>query len=91
MTSALKIIIAREYLERVKRKSFIISTILMPILMLGMMVAPTLIAIMSGPEERVIAVIDDSGVIAPTLQNEEDITFKPFGGDMAAAKAERGE
>lgn len=88
MTSALKIIIAREYLERVKRKSFIISTILMPILMLGMMVAPTLIAIMSGPEERVIAVIDDSGVIAPTLQNEEDITFKPFGGDMAAAKAD---
>ncbi|MDO4320461.1 MAG: ABC transporter permease [Bacteroidales bacterium] len=87
MTSALKIIIAREYLERVKRKSFIISTILMPILMLGMMVAPTLIAIMSGPEERVIAVIDDSGVIAPTLQNEGEITFRQFGGDMASAKA----
>ena len=87
MTSALKIIIAREYLERVKRKSFIISTILMPILMLGMMVAPTLIAIMSGPEERVIAVIDDSGVIAPTLQNEGEITFRSFSGDMADAKA----
>jgi len=88
VNSALGIIISREYLERVKRKSFIISTILMPILMIGMMAAPALIAIMAEPEDRVVAVIDDTATIAPMLQNEGDVRFVPFGGDLAAAKAD---
>lgn len=87
MKSALGIIISREYLERVKRKSFIITTILMPLLMVAMMAAPALIAAFSGPEKQTIAVIDDSGVIAPTLQNEGDIKFKPVTGDLADIKA----
>ena len=52
MKSALGIIISREYLERVKRKSFIITTILMPLLMLAMMLAPALIMALSTPEEQ---------------------------------------
>lgn len=88
MSSALSIIISREYLERVKRKSFIISTILMPILMVGMMVAPALIAMFSEPETQTIAVIDDTGVIAPMLQNDGSLTFKPFGAGIDAAKAD---
>ncbi len=87
MSNALSIIISREYFERVKRKSFIISTILMPLLMLGMMVAPALIAIFSGPEDKVIAVIDDSRQIAPTLQNEGEVSFVPFDGGLDEAKA----
>ncbi len=86
MKSNLGLIISREYLERVKRKSFIISTILMPLLMLGIMIAPTLIAIFSGPEEQTIAVIDESGVIAPTLQNEGVITFHRVNEDIADLK-----
>lgn len=86
--SALKIIISREYLERVKRKSFIISTILMPVLMIGMMVAPVLIAALSGPEDRIIAVIDETTVLAPALQNEGEVTFKPYSGAVADAKAD---
>lgn len=87
MTSrALNIIISREYLERVKRKSFIISTILMPILMLGIMTAPALIAIFSGPENKIIAVIDDSGQIAPTLQSDGEISFVPFECGLDSAK-----
>lgn len=88
MSSALSIIISREYLERVKRKSFIISTILMPILMVGMMVAPALIAMFSEPETQTIAVIDDTGVIAPMLQNDGSLTFTPFGAGIDAAKAD---
>lgn len=88
MSSALSIIISREYLERVKRKSFIISTILMPILMVGMMVAPALIAMFSEPETQTIAVIDDTGAIAPMLQNDGSLTFKPFGAGIDAAKAD---
>lgn len=73
--SSVKLIIAREYLERVKRKSFIITTILTPFLMLLLMAAPTLILLFSSPEERKIAVIDDSGVIAPQLRNSEELSF----------------
>lgn len=35
--SKIGIIIEREYLERVKKKSFIFTTILMPVLMLALM------------------------------------------------------
>ena len=75
MNNQLSTIIAREYLERVKRKSFIISTILMPLFMVGLMVLPALIAIFQTPEEKVIAVVDESGVVARTLQNGDETTF----------------
>ena len=75
MNSQLSIIIAREYLERVKRKSFIISTILMPLFLVGLMALPALIAIFQTPEEKTIAVIDESGVIAKTLQNGDETKF----------------
>lgn len=87
MKKALYIIISREYLERVKRKSFIITTILMPIVMVAMMVAPALIAILSSPEEKSIAVIDDSGVIAENLRNSDEITFIPVTENLDDLKA----
>lgn len=73
--SAVKLIIAREYLERVSRKSFIITTIAMPLLMLAAMAAPTLIMLMSSPSERRIAVVDSTGEIAPLLHDTSEITF----------------
>lgn len=75
MNNQLTTIIAREYLERVKRKSFIISTILMPLFMVGLMVLPAVIAIFQTPEEKLIAVVDESGVIARTLQNGDETKF----------------
>lgn len=87
MKSALGIIIAREYLERVKRKSFIITTLLMPLLMVALMVLPGVITALTGPEEQLIAVIDDSGVIAPRLQNDGEVRFARVTGDIAEVKA----
>lgn len=75
MNSPLSIIIGREYFSRVKRKSFIISTILMPVFMIAMMAAPAAIAIFTGPEDKTVAVIDETGIIAPTLQNDGDVKF----------------
>lgn len=87
MSRNLNIIISREYLSRVKRKSFIISTILMPIFMVGMMVAPVIIAMTSTPENQLIAVIDDSGVVAKRLQNTEQVTFTSVTGELVDFKA----
>jgi len=49
MNSPLSIIISREYLERVKRKSFIISTLLVPVFMVALMVAPAALMLLSEP------------------------------------------
>ena len=64
------IIIGREFNERVRKKSFIITTLLMPLLMVGLMFAPMLIMKYSGGDEKHIAVIDESGYSSPP-------TFRP--------------
>lgn len=91
--SNLSIVIAREYLQRVRRKSFIISTILMPVLMLGLMAAPALVAAFSGPEEKVIAVIDPqcqvSQLLAASTDKASAITFVPTDLSVDSAKADQ--
>lgn len=75
--SNVSIIIHREFNERVRKKSFIISTLLMPVLMLALMAAPALIMQFSRGEQKTIAVIDESSLIAPRLENSEEIVFEP--------------
>lgn len=75
MKTGLSIIIEREYLSRVKRKSFIITTILMPLLMIGLSFAPALVMLFSSPEDRSIAVVDATGMIADKLKNNDEVHF----------------
>ena len=77
--SNLGIIIGREFKERVAKKSFIITTILMPLFMLLLMAAPALIAMMSSPKERVLAVVDESNIVLPALvsAHPENIVIMP--------------
>ncbi len=75
MASNTAIIIEREFLERVKKKSFIITTLLMPIFMLALMVTPALIMAFGPSDSRSVMVIDQSQVIAPSLQSNEDLSF----------------
>lgn len=77
MNHPLKLIIAREYLSRVKRKSFIITTILIPVLFLALSMAPAAVMLLSEPESRTIAVIDESTVVTPRLESSDEITFEP--------------
>ena len=84
----LSLIIQREYLERVRRKSFIITTVLMPIIMIGMMVFPALIAIWSGPENKTIAVVDPAGIIGQGLPSEGELSFQPVDMSVEEAKAD---
>ena len=69
------IIIAREFNERVRKKSFIITTILMPVLMLGLMAAPTLMMLFAKGDAKTFTVLDESGVIAPNLSGDEELIF----------------
>lgn len=70
MNSKIGIIISREFRERVVKKSFIVTTLLTPVLMALLMVAPALIMNLSTPDEKNMAVIDNSGIIYPALVKE---------------------
>lgn len=74
--SNVSIIIQREFNERVRKKSFIITTLLMPVLMIALMAAPALIMQFSKGDEKVVAVIDESGLVAPHLENSEELRFE---------------
>ena len=74
--SKIGIIIGREFNERVRKKSFIITTLLTPLLMIALMVAPMLLTQYSGSEQKHIAVVDDSGLIGKQLYSNDEILFE---------------
>ena len=88
MKSKIGIIIGREFNERVRKKSFIITTLLTPLLMLGLMVAPALLAEYSGNEQKSIAVVDDSKSIGHLLQSSDDVSFTPTALPIEIARKE---
>jgi len=57
----------REYLSRVKTKGFIIGTIFLPLLMVGLFVMPVLLIFLKSDESKRIAVIDQTGVVYDSL------------------------
>ncbi len=65
----------REFKERVYKKSFIITTLLMPVLLALVSVAPTLIMIYGKGDAKTISVIDNSGIVASALESDEDVKF----------------
>ena len=69
------IIIQREYLSRVKNKRFVITTLLMPILMVMLIAGATYFAI-QGKEEHKIAVVDNNGFFKGNLKNSKYIIFE---------------
>ncbi|MBE6197962.1 MAG: ABC transporter permease [Rikenellaceae bacterium] len=79
------LIVGREFRERVYKKSFIITTILMPLLMILMGAAPTLIMEFVDGSTKKIAVIDESGLVAPRLVSDEELVFELSDKDLQQA------
>ena len=69
------IVISREYLNKVKKKSFIWTTLLVPILVAGLTIG--LMVVMMNTKEKVktIAVVDQSGIVLPYLTDTETIHY----------------
>ncbi len=56
------LIVQREYLTRVKKKSFILITLLSPILFVALFTIPVLVTLFAGKESKSLIVRDDSGI-----------------------------
>lgn len=71
----IKIIISREYLNRVKKKSFLVTTFLVPVLMAALVLVPVIVMMTSEEKTKVIAVYDRSGVVGQTLEDTKTIDY----------------
>ena len=65
------LILKREYLTRVKKKSFIFTTLLMPVFMAAIFIIPTYLGMSEDKEERTIAVYDESSMFLDQLKGNE--------------------
>ena len=75
----LSLVIQREYITRVRKKSFIILTLLMPLLMVALSVIPFWLSTLNEGGLKHIAVIDNTGIYAPLLKSTDSYVFQIVG------------
>ena len=74
--NTLSLVVQREYLTRVRKKSFIIMTLLMPLLMASLSFVPLWLSTLNDGGEKNIVVIDETGMYAPLLKSTEQYQFQ---------------
>lgn len=82
----IKLIISREYWTRVRRKSFIIATLLTPLAFGLFTVVVSYIVQYKSDETMRIAVIDQGGIFDGGIADENNIYFKPVNTDLETLK-----
>lgn len=80
------LIIQREYLSRVKKKSFLILTFLVPSLFIGMMTLVVYLTASKDNEAKNFKVIDQSGIFKNQFNNTSNINFSYLNEDYEQAK-----
>ncbi len=88
----LGIIITREYLNKVKKKSFLLITFLTPILFAGIAILPSLIMFGAKEDTKTVGVVDRSGIVLPFLEDNDVLQFTDLGpdADVDSFKADLG-
>ena len=73
-----KVVIGREYFTRVKKKSFLITTFLVPILFAIVCILPSLI--MFGAKEKMqkVGVVDESGIVMSKLESNKTALYVDY-------------
>lgn len=72
------LVMQREINTRVRRKAFIVSTLLTPILFAGMMLLPTFLILLDSGEHYNVGVIDRSDSLYHFVSDKENATFVPL-------------
>ncbi len=79
----LGIIIEREYLNKVKKKSFLLVTFLAPILFAAICVLPSVIMMGTKEEAKRVGVVDKSGLVLPYLEDNDVTVYVDLGADAS--------
>lgn len=77
-------IIKREYLSRVRKKSFVVMTILGPLLLASLMIVPVFLAQLADREYH-IAIVDDTTIFYPEFIDDHNVRFTPLQTDLDSA------
>lgn len=85
----ISVIIGREYLNRVKKKSFLVTTFLVPVLFAALCILPSVIMVMAKEESKKVAVIDRSCIVAPELTDSEAVEFTTLEAGTAVDSVKR--
>ena len=71
----LKLIIKREYLARVRNKSFVVMTFLSPLIFVGMIVLIAYLVNLNSDVQRVVAINDESGQFVNEFKDSDEVKF----------------
>ena len=69
-------VIAREYLTKVKKKSFLLTTFLAPVFFAAMCIVPSLIMFLAEDKAKNVAVIDQSGFVFETFADNKYAVYE---------------
>lgn len=72
------IIISREYLTRVKKKSFLITTFLVPVIFAAICILPSLIMFFAKDTDKQVAVVDRSEIVMPYLVDTDEVDYVDY-------------
>lgn len=70
------VIINREYSTRVKKKTFLLTTFLVPVLLALCGVTMGVVMVNVKEKTKTVGVVDESGIVMPYLKNSEQISFQ---------------
>jgi ABC-2 type transport system permease protein len=74
--SKIGLIIGREYSVRVKKKSFILTTILTPVFMAALILIPSLIMLYQGKDQQKVMFVDRSGLVKPYFESDKSVEYQ---------------
>ena len=74
----IKTIISREYMTRVKKKSFLLTTFIVPVLFAAMCILPSVIMFMAKDKGKQVAVVDQSGIVMPYLVDTDAVDYTDY-------------
>jgi len=84
----LSLIIKREYLNKVRNKSFIIMTFLTPLIFVGIFTLVAYLSSLNSSDVRVISVLDESGLFLNHFENSESLKYN-FIADQSLEEAKK--
>ncbi len=76
----LPLIIKREYLTKVRNKSFIVMTFLSPLIMIALIAVVSYLSQLNNDKQRTISVLDDTGYLEDVFQNTDNTTYTSLNG-----------
>ncbi|WP_081209696.1 ABC transporter permease [Salegentibacter sediminis] len=74
----LKLIIRREYLARVRNKTFIIMTFLSPLILVGMFMLVGYLSMLNTSEQQIIALYDETGIFSSDFKDGRQVQYLDF-------------